>query len=104
MMGAIVITGYGTIRAQMEAERSIDHLRTKSASRKRFGDGKQRRENMSNEPTIHNRADLICFSHLRWGFVWQRPQHLMSRFARQRRVYFVEEPEYKDAAGLPRLE
>ena len=36
--------------------------------------------------------DLICFSHLRWGFVWQRPQHVMTRFARERRVFFVEEP------------
>jgi UDP-galactopyranose mutase len=25
---------------------------------------------------------LVCFSHLRWDFVYQRPQHLMSRFAR----------------------
>lgn len=39
-------------------------------------------------------ADLICLSHLRWNFVFQRPQHLMSRFARHRRVYFVEEPIY----------
>jgi glycosyltransferase involved in cell wall biosynthesis len=37
-------------------------------------------------------SDLICFSHLRWTFVFQRPQHLMSRFARHNRVYFVEEP------------
>lgn len=37
-------------------------------------------------------VDLICLSHLRWNFVFQRPQHLMSRFARQRRVYFLEEP------------
>jgi UDP-galactopyranose mutase len=36
---------------------------------------------------------LICFSHLRWNFVFQRPQHLMSRFARSRRVIFWEEPE-----------
>ena len=36
--------------------------------------------------------DLICLSHLRWDFVYQRPQHLMSRFAKQRRVFFVEEP------------
>ena len=36
--------------------------------------------------------DLICFSHLRWAFVFQRPQHLMTRFARDRRVFFVEEP------------
>jgi UDP-galactopyranose mutase len=36
--------------------------------------------------------DVICFSHLRWDFVYQRPQHLMSRFARSGRVFFVEEP------------
>ena len=38
--------------------------------------------------------DLIVISHLRWNFVWQRPQHLMSRLASDRRVFFVEEPEY----------
>ena len=37
-------------------------------------------------------ADLICLSHLRWDFVYQRPQHLLSRCARERRVFFVEEP------------
>lgn len=36
--------------------------------------------------------DLVCFSHLRWGFVYQRPQHLLSRAARTFRVFFVEEP------------
>lgn len=37
--------------------------------------------------------DVICFSHLRWGFVYQRPQHLLSRIARdQHRVFFLEEP------------
>jgi len=35
---------------------------------------------------------LICFSHLRWNFVFQRPQHLMSRFARDRTVIYWEEP------------
>jgi glycosyltransferase involved in cell wall biosynthesis len=35
--------------------------------------------------------DLICFSHLRWDFVYQRPQHLLSRAARTRRVVFIEE-------------
>lgn len=39
------------------------------------------------EPTT-----LICFSHLRWNFVFQRPQHLMSRFAREMNVIFWEEP------------
>lgn len=36
--------------------------------------------------------DLVCFSHLRWDFVYQRPQHLLTRCARDRRVFFVEEP------------
>jgi len=35
---------------------------------------------------------LICFSHLRWNFVFQRPQHLMSRFARDMAVIYWEEP------------
>src|SRR3954470_5249952 len=39
------------------------------------------------EPTT-----LICFSHLRWNFVFQRPQHLMSRFARDMDVIYWEEP------------
>jgi UDP-galactopyranose mutase len=37
---------------------------------------------------------LVAFSHLRWGFVWQRPQHLLTRFAREMSVVVVEEPEY----------
>lgn len=36
--------------------------------------------------------DLVCFSHLRWDFVYQRPQHLLSRCARDGRVFFIEEP------------
>jgi len=37
-------------------------------------------------------ATLLCFSHLRWNFVFQRPQHLMMRFAREMDVIFWEEP------------
>lgn len=37
-------------------------------------------------------ADLVCLSHLRWDFVYQRPQHLLSRAAQTRRVFFIEEP------------
>ena len=36
--------------------------------------------------------DLVCFSHLRWDFVFQRPQHLMTRASRTHRVIYVEEP------------
>lgn len=39
---------------------------------------------------------LICLSHLRWDFVYQRPQHLLSRFAKERNVYFFEEPIFGD--------
>lgn len=35
---------------------------------------------------------LLCLSHLRWSFVYQRPQHLMSRFARDYNVLFYEDP------------
>ncbi len=35
---------------------------------------------------------IIVFSHLRWNFVYQRPQHLLSRLARHHRVIFMEEP------------
>lgn len=37
-------------------------------------------------------STLLVFSHLRWNFVYQRPQHLLSRIARDYRVLFVEEP------------
>jgi len=37
-------------------------------------------------------ATLLCFSHLRWNFVFQRPQHLMNRFAREMNVIYWEEP------------
>jgi len=36
--------------------------------------------------------NLLVFSHLRWNFVFQRPQHLMTRCARTHRVFFWEEP------------
>jgi len=41
---------------------------------------------------------LICFSHLRWDFVWQRPQHLLSRAAHHYNVLFIEEPMFKPGA------
>ena len=43
------------------------------------------------------RPDLLCFSHLRWDFVFQRPQHLLSRAARTMRVLFWEEPMHTTA-------
>ena len=43
--------------------------------------------------------DVICLSHLRWDFVFQRPQHLLTRCARTHRVFFVEEPVRSDGAA-----
>ena len=34
----------------------------------------------------------MVFSHLRWDFVYQRPQQVLSRLARQRPVLYIEEP------------
>jgi UDP-galactopyranose mutase len=41
---------------------------------------------------MNRESDVICLSHLRWGFVYQRPNHLMARAARERRVFFFEVP------------
>jgi glycosyltransferase involved in cell wall biosynthesis len=46
--------------------------------------------------TVAEQPDLVVLSHLRWDWVWQRPQHLISRLARGRRVLFVEEPVAAD--------
>src|SRR5687768_5886003 len=43
-------------------------------------------------PPQFNQPDILCLSHLRWSFVFQRPQHLMSRYAKTQRVFYVEEP------------
>lgn len=47
---------------------------------------------------------LIVFSHLRWSFVYQRPQHLLSRLAADYRILFIEEPvRCTGAARLDRM-
>lgn len=45
-------------------------------------------------------TNLLCFSHLRWNFVYQRPQHLLSRAASQCRVWYIEEPIWNDTVSL----
>jgi UDP-galactopyranose mutase len=52
---------------------------------------------VTSSSTISNcKPALICFSHLRWDFVRQRPQHLMDRFSKERRVFNFEEPILTD--------
>ena len=36
--------------------------------------------------------DMIVFSPVRWNFIYQRPQHIVSRLAKKRNVLFVELP------------
>src|SRR6476620_9115131 len=54
-----------------------------------------------NSTETFGQPDVVCLSHLRWDFVFQRPQHLLTRFARESRVFYVEEPEYH--RGAPSL-
>ena len=44
---------------------------------------------------------VVVFSHLRWSFVFQRPQHLLSRLAASRPILFVEEPIALQEGGEP---
>lgn len=53
-------------------------------------------DRQSDKLSAYRKLDLICFSHLRWDFVFQRPQHLLTRAARDRRVFFIEEPVFDD--------
>jgi glycosyltransferase involved in cell wall biosynthesis len=47
---------------------------------------------------------IIVHSHLRWDFVWQRPQQILSRLAAHAPVLFVEEPIFLDDSSGGRLE
>jgi glycosyltransferase involved in cell wall biosynthesis/beta-glucosidase/6-phospho-beta-glucosidase/beta-galactosidase len=58
--------------------------------------------------TAAHAPDLVVVSHLRWTWVWQRPQHLVSRFAATRaehgaRTWFVEEPMPSLEVDAPEL-
>jgi glycosyltransferase involved in cell wall biosynthesis len=55
------------------------------------------------KPAARLDAPIIVHSHLRWDFVWQRPQQLLSRLALRNAVLFIEEPIYCDDVGTPRL-
>lgn len=46
--------------------------------------------------TFQDTPDIVCLSHLRWNFVYQRPQHLLSRCAQGKRVFFIEEAIFSE--------
>jgi UDP-galactopyranose mutase len=58
-------------------------------------------KNAVNRSTELERPPLFVFSHLRWHFVTQRPQHLLTRAARTRPIFFWEEPWMHHPAEAP---
>src|SRR5581483_6557161 len=55
------------------------------------------------ERRMPDRLPVVVLSHLRWNFVYQRPQHVLSRLAASRPVLFVEEPVH-DPRARPHAE
>lgn len=47
---------------------------------------------------MHGEPAIIALSHLRWDFVYQRPQHLFSGLSSTHRIFFVEEPVHHDSS------
>src|SRR4029078_9994213 len=59
----------------------------------------------STDDKFTDRYGIVVFSHLRWGFVWQRPQQFLSRFAKKHPILFVEEPFFDQPEGSePRVD
>jgi glycosyltransferase involved in cell wall biosynthesis len=52
--------------------------------------------------TPASKPPIVVHSHLRWSFVWQRPQQTHARLVRDREVFFVEEPVF--GPGKTRLQ
>ncbi len=50
------------------------------------------------------RPSIICFAHLRWNLVFQRPQHIMTRLADSFDVLYWEEPREEAEGTVPRVE
>ncbi|GAB3539957.1 glycosyltransferase family 1 protein [Pontibacter brevis] len=73
---------------------NLSATETKAQTKK----GKTNSNTTETDRFLETLPDVVCLSHLRWDFVYQRPQHLLSRFAKHgRRVFFVEEPNFHDA-------
>ncbi|MFB2893456.1 glycosyltransferase family 1 protein [Aerosakkonemataceae cyanobacterium BLCC-F50] len=71
-------------------EFSSENTTTKPASSMKKSLSKLHSNDLPN--SLPENFTLVCLSHLRWNFVYQRPQHLLSRCAKERTVYFIEEP------------
>jgi UDP-galactopyranose mutase len=71
---------------------------SKSQTRVHMGGQSSTEESQRSAVHIAEEPALLVFSHLRWHFVTQRPQHLLTRAAQSRHVYFWEEPRFHEAA------
>jgi glycosyltransferase involved in cell wall biosynthesis len=45
---------------------------------------------------------IVVHSHLKWDWVWQRPQQFLSRLSRKHAVLFVEAPDFSDDLAVTR--
>ncbi|MHC5743774.1 MAG: UDP-galactopyranose mutase [Nostoc sp.] len=70
-------------------------VQTQSSSPSRLNLTSSNKKVQSTE-TFKDTPDIVCLSHLRWNFVYQRPQHLLSRCAQGKRVFFIEEPIFSE--------
>ncbi len=89
-----------------QSDSSLVHDLVQSSLAKESGTPSKLRWLNQDSSTLENAflgsPDLICLSHLRWDFVYQRPQHLLTRCVQERRVFFVEEPFF-DTTDQPWL-
>lgn len=51
----------------------------------------------------NNEYDLVVFCHLRWDFVYQRPQHIISRLSKNLKILLIEEPWHRPEEQGSRL-
>lgn len=77
----------GIINAEISSKTIDENIEKKNILSKKLEPA-----NPLTKPTYGEIGDLICFSHLRWNFIYQRPQHLLKRATKNYRVWFVEEP------------
>ncbi|MFN6485282.1 MULTISPECIES: UDP-galactopyranose mutase [unclassified Nostoc] len=79
---------------QRKAKRSqLDETQSSSASLLNLTSSNKK---VQSTETFQDTPDIVCLSHLRWNFVYQRPQHLLSRCAQGKRVFFFEEPIFSE--------
>ncbi|MEH1947332.1 MAG: UDP-galactopyranose mutase [Nostoc sp.] len=79
---------------QLKTKRS-QLAQTQSSSPSRLNLTSSNKKVQSTE-TFKDTPDIVCLSHLRWNFVYQRPQHLLTRCAQGKRVFFIEEPIFSE--------